>query len=58
MARVADVNVEEADKYIKDVLEAQKKSGALPCSTIFFTRAAPRSFVVPEQCGAASKAPG
>ena len=30
MARVADVNVEEADKYIKDVLEAQRKVWGAP----------------------------
>jgi alkylhydroperoxidase family enzyme len=30
MARVADVNVEGADKYIKDVLEAQRKVWGAP----------------------------
>lgn len=30
MARIADVNVEEADKYITNVLEAQKKTWGAP----------------------------
>ena len=30
MARVADVNTEEADRYIKDVLEAQSKAWGAP----------------------------
>jgi alkylhydroperoxidase family enzyme len=30
MARVADVNVEEADRYVKDVLEAQRKVWGAP----------------------------
>ncbi len=30
MARVADVNTEEADRYIKDVLDAQSKAWGAP----------------------------
>ena len=30
MARVADVNVEEAERYIQNVLEAQQKSWGAP----------------------------
>ena len=30
MARVADVNMEEADRYIKDVLDAQRKAWGAP----------------------------
>jgi alkylhydroperoxidase family enzyme len=30
MARVADVNVEEAERYVKDVLEAQRKTWGAP----------------------------
>ena len=30
MARVADVNTEEADRYVKDVLEAQSKAWGAP----------------------------
>jgi len=30
MARVADVNAEEADRYIKDVLDAQSKAWGAP----------------------------
>jgi alkylhydroperoxidase family enzyme len=30
MARVANVNTEEADRYIKDVLEAQSKAWGAP----------------------------
>ena len=30
MARVADVNTQEADRYIKDVLEAQRKVWGAP----------------------------
>ena len=30
MARVADVNTQEADRYIKDVLEAQRKAWGAP----------------------------
>ena len=30
MARVADVNTQEADRYIKDVLDAQRKAWGAP----------------------------
>ena len=30
MARVADVKVDEADRYVKDVLEAQRKTWGAP----------------------------
>ena len=30
MVRVADVNTQEADRYIKDVLEAQRKAWGAP----------------------------
>lgn len=30
MARVADVNAEEADRYVKDVLDAQSKAWGAP----------------------------
>jgi alkylhydroperoxidase family enzyme len=30
MARVADVNMEEADRYVKDVLDAQRKAWGAP----------------------------
>lgn len=30
MSRVADVNIDEADKYIQNVLEAQRKSWGAP----------------------------
>jgi hypothetical protein len=30
MARIADVNVDEADKYVKSVLEAQRKAWGAP----------------------------
>jgi alkylhydroperoxidase family enzyme len=30
MARVADVNTEEADRYVKDVLDAQSKAWGAP----------------------------
>jgi alkylhydroperoxidase family enzyme len=30
MARVADVNTEEADRYVKDVLEAQSRDWGAP----------------------------
>ena len=30
MARVSDVNIDEADKYIQNVLEAQRKSWGAP----------------------------
>ena len=30
MARIADANIEEADRYVKDVLEAQRKTWGAP----------------------------
>jgi alkylhydroperoxidase family enzyme len=30
MARIADVNLEEADRYVKDVLDAQQKTWGVP----------------------------
>lgn len=30
MARIADANIEEADRYVKDVLEAQQKTWGAP----------------------------
>ena len=30
MARIADANIEKADRYVKDVLEAQRKTWGAP----------------------------
>jgi len=58
MARIADVNVEEVDKYIAQVLESQRKTWALRYLIIFFTHADRRFFEAHDQCGAVSKRPG